>query len=202
MPCMPSSRQAPAVPPVGPPIIKKMVSTPSRLKHCAMICSPRKVAMLESSAMRPANLRGGDAARRAICRRCCQVSASGAKTSFDAREVEHLGGRFELGLLAAGVDVTNVDVAGGVTAARLQNPHIGRAALKLLNAVLDSGLLVFSRATHDEDGVFVEIDFACAGRTQDVGSQLVHVGSRNFFLALLNAPLSQQRIVRTSGGHQ
>src|SRR5260221_6316659 len=43
MPFMPSSRHAPAVPPVGPPIIKKIVSTPSRLKQCAIISSPRKV---------------------------------------------------------------------------------------------------------------------------------------------------------------
>src|SRR5271154_3726812 len=45
MPFTPGSRQAPAVPPVGPPIIKKKVSTPSRLKLCAIISSPRKDAI-------------------------------------------------------------------------------------------------------------------------------------------------------------
>src|SRR4051794_24108362 len=38
---MPSLRHEPAVPLVGPPIMKKMVSTPSFLKHCAITCSPR-----------------------------------------------------------------------------------------------------------------------------------------------------------------
>src|SRR5215469_5555905 len=45
MPFMPSSRHAPAVPLVGPPIMKKIVSTPSRLNAWAMICSPRNAPM-------------------------------------------------------------------------------------------------------------------------------------------------------------